>query len=87
MIAYLYSVGTSISQVLNALRGGSPDMTLSATVWVASELGDQRAARAVAIINHIFFWERNHCRASWGLNVMHAHEVIGTVTRIQEARK
>jgi len=87
MLAYLGRLATMLSQVANTLVGGNPDSTLSARLWVAGQLGDSRAARAVAAINALFFWQENHCRGSWARDVVFAQEVLLTVDDIVEHKR
>ena len=56
---YIKNIGTALSQILNALIGGNPNMTISARAycenWVIAE----------KIINKIFFFDEDHCHKSW----------------------
>lgn len=53
----------ALDQLANAIIGGEPDETLSARAWRLR----QRPAwgRAQRIIDRLFFWEAEHCRASY----------------------
>lgn len=66
MKQYLLNVAIAIDQTLNALRGGSPDETLSAAAWRTEQEG--------RILGRIFRplidllarpWERDHCRTAF----------------------
>lgn len=49
----------AIDQLANAIIGGWADETLSSRAWRE----DRR--RLVAVIDFMFFWENNHCKASY----------------------
>lgn len=66
MKQYLLNVAIALDQVLNALRGGSPDETLSAAAWRTEQKGRLlgRIFRpAIDLLFHPF--ERDHCRKSF----------------------
>lgn len=54
----------AIDQLANTLAGGYADETISARAWRKrnESRGWQRARRW---IDRLFFWEPNHCEASW----------------------
>lgn len=54
-------LGVWLSQGLNVLRGGLPDETTSA--WAYREHLKGRTWPRL-IINTIFFWEMDHCKAA-----------------------
>lgn len=56
---YIKNIGTALSQLLNAIVGGNPNMTLSARAYCE----DWKVAER--IINKIFFMEEDHCHKSW----------------------
>jgi len=49
----------AVDQLANAIMGGWADETLSSRAWRE----DRR--RLVAFIDFLFFWEKNHCEASY----------------------
>jgi len=49
----------AVDQLANAVIGGWADDTLSSRAWRE----DRR--RLVAFIDFLFFWEENHCEASY----------------------
>ena len=49
----------AIDQLANAVIGGWADETLSSRAWRE----DRR--RLVVVIDFLFFWEGNHCEASY----------------------
>ena len=49
----------AVDQLANAMIGGWADETLSSRAWRE----DRR--RLVAFIDFLFFWEENHCEASY----------------------
>ena len=63
----LFSVA---SRLLNALLGGTADMTFSARVHMD---GWHRTER---MIDALFFWERNHCELWYHYDVQRARALI-----------
>lgn len=53
----------AIDQLINTLLGGYADETLSSRAW-RHKLDGSRSWPCW-IINHLFFWQDNHCRASY----------------------
>ena len=49
----------AIDQLANAIIGGWADETLSSRAW------RENRTRLVAFIDCLFFWEKNHCKASY----------------------
>jgi hypothetical protein len=84
MSGYLRNVAVSCSQLLNALLGGDPDMTVSASAHVRSMLGGSDRARAV--IDAVFFFEKDHCRQSFERDVAFATKVRDLQERIFSGR-
>lgn len=88
MSTYLVRIATIISQSMNALIGGNPDITLSARVHVAAALGNVRAAVWERRIDAIFFLQERHCRRSWVEgDVRHASGVLRTQRRILQRQR
>ena len=72
---WIGGVATWLSQGLNcALLRGSPDMTVSARRYINRQ--KPRWRRAYAIINRLFFWQKNHCRFSFRSDVVYAMRVM-----------
>ena len=66
MKQYLSNVAIAIDQVLNALRGGSPDETLSAAAWRTEQKGRLLGRLFRPLIDLIFaLFEEDHCRKSY----------------------
>jgi hypothetical protein len=88
MMCYILRVATAISQLFNALIGGHPDITLSARVYVAAALGNEKAARWEQRIDRMFFWQERHCRQSWNEgDVKHAAHVLQTQQLILQRQR
>ena len=66
MKQYLLNVAIAIDQTLNALRGGSPDETLSAAAWRTEQEG-RILGRIFRPLIDMIFWpiERDHCRMAF----------------------
>ena len=74
MKQYLLNVAIALDQLGNALRGGSPDETLSAAAWRTEQEG--------RILGRIFRplidllarpWERDHCRTAFESERLQRH--------------
>ena len=66
MKQYLLNVAIAIDQTLNALRGGSPDETLSAAAWRTEQKGRWLGRVFRPLIDWIFSqFEKDHCRKSF----------------------
>lgn len=64
MLDYLVGIAVWLSQGINAVfMAGNPDMTLSARCYVNRFKPGWRTARKV--INALFFWQDDHCKASY----------------------
>lgn len=74
MSTYLWGVAEAISQLFNALLGGNPNMTLSARAYVNRERPRWRTAYKT--LNRVFFWQEDHCRASWTKDIMFARHAL-----------
>ena len=66
MKRYLLNVAIAVDQLLNALRGGSPDETLSAAAWRTEQKG-RWLGRIFRPLIDMIFWpiERDHCRTAF----------------------
>ena len=58
-MANIKQILIAIDQLANAVIGGWADETLSSRAWRE----DRR--RLVVFIDFLFFWEENHCEASY----------------------
>ena len=66
MKQYLLNVAIAIDQTLNALRGGSPDETLSAAAWRTEQKGRWLGRIFRPLIDLVFaLFEKDHCRKSF----------------------
>ena len=72
---WIGGIATWISQGLNcALLKGSPDMTVSARCYINRDRPRWRTAHR--IINALFFWQKEHCKASFRADVVYATRVL-----------
>ena len=75
MIEWLGGIAAWISQGINCVfLSGSPDMTVSSRCHINRNKPRWRTARAV--INKIFFWQEDHCKASFRSDVGFAMTII-----------
>ena len=66
MKQYLLNVAIALDQVLNALRGGSPDETLSAAAWRTEQKGRWLGRIFRPLIDLVFLpLEKDHCRTAF----------------------
>jgi hypothetical protein len=66
MKQYLLNIAIALDQVLNALRGGSPDETLSAAAWRTEQKGRLLGRVFRPLIDLTFtLLEKEHCRKSF----------------------
>lgn len=66
MKQYLLNVAIALDQVLNALRGGSPDETLSAAAWRTEQKGRWLGRIFRPLIDLVFHpLEKDHCRTAF----------------------
>ena len=66
MKQYLLNVAIAVDQLLNALRGGSPDETLSAAAWRTEQSGKLGGRIFRPLIDLMFLpFERDHCRTAF----------------------
>ena len=76
MKRYIWSVAVWFSQGINVvLLAGHPDMTVSARAHLRAP-SSKRWALARRAINWVFFWEEDHCAASFANDVEFALEVL-----------
>ena len=66
MKQYLLNIAIALDQVLNTLRGGSPDETLSAAAWRTEQKGRWLGRVFRPLIDLVFaLFEKDHCRKSF----------------------
>lgn len=66
MKQYLLNAAIAVDQALNALRGGSPDETLSAAAWRTEQKGRWLGRVFRPLIDLVFaLFEKDHCRKSF----------------------
>lgn len=74
MRQYLLNVAIALDQVLNALRGGSPDETLSAAAWRTEQSGKLGGRIFRPLIDLLFLpIERDHCRTAFESERLQRH--------------
>jgi hypothetical protein len=66
---YLGNLWTSFSQVINAIFGGKPCETISSRAYRANNWVKK-------VINKVFFFQENHCRASFFSDVTDAEWLV-----------
>lgn len=62
-MTYWKNVLIAVDQLFNAVIGGYCDETMSSRAWRWEQDGVRSWPRRV--IDRLFFWEPNHCRASF----------------------
>jgi hypothetical protein len=62
LIKYILRVAIAISVLLNVILGGSSNQTLSARNYHWKRIN---RPNAVWLINHLVFWDEDHCMMSW----------------------
>ena len=66
MKQYLLNIAIALDQLGNALRGGSPDETLSAAAWRTEKKGRLLGRIFRPLIDLVFaLFEKDHCRKSF----------------------
>lgn len=73
---YMRNIAIAADQLANAMIAGSPDETVSSRVYRGAVLAvhPNRAARmAYRVINTLFFWQDDHCRAAYLREKQRAH--------------
>ena len=74
MRQYLLNVAIALDQVLNALRGGSPDETLSAAAWRTEQKGRWLGRIFRPLIDLVFLLlEKDHCRTAFESERLRRH--------------
>jgi len=62
-VRYIFNVLAAISQLVNAVIGGHPNMTLSARAYCNQGVSGWHVVHK--LINTLFFWQHDHCKQSW----------------------
>jgi len=88
LVQYIILVGDALSQLINVLifMGKNPNESLSGRAY--RERKEAKYAYGFwwymhLIINCLFWWQDNHCRAAYNADVARARELI----RVQATRK
>ena len=58
-------IAIGLDQMLNALLGGDIDETLSSRTYRRARSGSIGWMRLESVINYLFFWQVQHCQASY----------------------
>lgn len=66
-----FQIAVAFDQLVNTLLSGWADETLSARAW-RHKMDGSRPWPAW-IIDHLFFWQDNHCRTAWESELERAH--------------
>lgn len=72
MKAYLWNILEALSQLLHAVLGGSPNITVSAAAYLKRE----KYPWLYRSINRVFFWQDDHCRDSWVSDIIFARKAL-----------
>lgn len=73
---YAYHIIIALDQLFNALLAGEADETLSSRTHRRAVLAAQPKRRwrtARRLINGLFFWQQDHCRASYESELARKH--------------
>jgi len=74
MNQYVLNIGIAIDQLCNALRGGSPDETISAAAWRTEKQGRSAGRLVRPVIDFLFRpFETEHCYKSYKAELEKAH--------------
>ena len=72
MKTYAWNVLEAVSQLGNALLGGNPNITISASAY----LNRHKRPWLYRAINRLFFWQEDHCRDSWVNDIVFARRAL-----------
>ena len=61
----LMGFAIGLDQILNAMLGGDIDETLSSRAYRRARTGSSKWLRIERAINRLFFWQSEHCQASY----------------------
>ena len=76
MCRYLYHCLIALDQLLNATLGGYADETLSSRTYRRAVLNAKPKRRwrlAHRLIDGLFFWQADHCKKSYEMEVLRRH--------------
>lgn len=82
----LLAIAVLISQAINViLFDGNPDMTLSARCHINRNQPGWRSLRK--LINRLFFWQADHCAASFASDVEYANQIMEILDQDEFAKE
>lgn len=61
----------ALDQLINTLIGGMADETLSSRAWRHKMDGSRKWP--AWLIDHVFFWQKDHCKTAWLSELQRAH--------------
>lgn len=67
----------AVDQLINTVLNGWADETLSARAYRNSAKQKSKWQRVERVINAIFFWEPDHCKASYRMELERRHLPVG----------
>ena len=67
----------ALDQLINTVCRGWADETISARAYRNSANGKPKWQRIETVINAIFFWEANHCKAAFHIELERRHLPAG----------
>lgn len=67
----VFQVLLALDQLANTLLGGYADESLSSRAWRHHVDGSRSWPRWV--IDHIFFWQEEHCKTAWESELERSH--------------
>lgn len=70
---YFFNLALALDQLLNAALFGYPDESLSCRAWRKAQAGQWFWRVLRWTIDHIFFWQKEHCRASYLSELLRRH--------------
>lgn len=75
MTGYIYHLAIAADQFFNAMLGGYADETLSSRIWRNNQakVPKRRWIVSLRLVNGLFWWQPNHCKASWQAERMRRH--------------
>ena len=71
-MTYLWNVLEAVSQLLHAMLGGNPNITVSAKAY----LNRHKRPWVYRAINRLFWWQEDHCRDSWVSDIVFARRAL-----------
>lgn len=73
---YMRFVLIAVDQLFNALLGGYADETFSSRIYRGAVLAQKPKLRwriARHIVNRLFFWQVDHCRGAYQMELSRSH--------------